>query len=88
MGTSGANVKVYSGNLLIKEFNVPGSISERYWYVFEIDTENGLIEGIAAASPQTQLMRTRAVTDNFTEDEVSDEFKLLQEDIEKNKKME
>ncbi len=41
---SGATVKVYSGNTLIKTYYANQStISGRYWYVFSIDTNSGVI---------------------------------------------
>ena len=46
MANSGAKVRVYMGEQLIAEYNVPTSGSGNVWHVFTFDAETGTIRGV------------------------------------------
>ena len=86
LGTSGANVKVYSGSQLVKEFNVPSSVSGIIWNVFRINTETRQIEAMATAAPQSSQITMNTAIDNTDSSTVNDELETIMNDIETNKK--
>ncbi len=55
LATSGAVVKVYSGNSLLKTYNVPTSqtAGDLYWYVFDINSDGSITDRnvIQASAP-------------------------------------